>query len=144
MRFCLIFILLLTGGVSRAQETGLVVIRHEKGAPEQMNTAELKSVFRGERQRWSNGQKVHIALMKTNTEAGLQTCARLYNMSAEDLKKYWLALVFQGKAEAPSFFNNAAELIAYVNENPGAIGIMEYETDMQGLRIVAIDGKPRF
>lgn len=107
-----------------AEDAKLTVIGHEKGVPSEMELAQLRSVLKGEKQRWDDGTKVVIALMKTNTPVGSNTSKKIYNMSENELNKYWLALVFQGKAEAPTFFNSEGELEAYVSQTPGAIGVI--------------------
>ena len=95
----------------------------------------------GEQQRWRGGTKVTIALMKTNTAAGKNTSIRVYGMSGDQLNKHWLALVFQGKAAAPNFFNSAAELENFVAQNPGAIGIVDQEPATNEVKTVMIEGK---
>ena len=79
--------------------------------------------------------------MKTSTPAGMYTCRKIYDMSGDDLKKFWLALVFEGKAEAPAFFNTTSELENFVAENPGAIGIIDQPPASADTHIVLIDGK---
>jgi len=137
-----IAIFFLTLGVTvQAQQGSLTVISNPKGAPSELKEPELKAVLKGERQRWHNGYKIIIALMKTNTDVGKYTSEKIYNMSADELKKYWLALVFQGKAEAPVFFNSTSELENFVAENPGAIGIVDQAPPTGGTQIVLIDGR---
>ena len=77
-----------------AQDTSLIVIRNSKGVPAEMKMVQLKSVLKGEKQRWGDGTKVVIALMKPNTPVGGNTCKKVYNMSANEVSKYWLGLVF--------------------------------------------------
>lgn len=122
------------------QDTGLTVIGHEKGVPSEMEMAQLRSVLKGEKQRWNDGTKVVIALMKTNTPIGSNTSKKIYNMSENELNKYWLALVFQGKAEAPTFFNSESELEAYVSQTPGAIGVIGEGTGTSS-KIITVEGK---
>jgi hypothetical protein len=55
---------------------------------------QLKSVMRGEKLRWPDGSKVIIALLKSTTPIGVNTSRKIYNMSPNELNKYWLALVF--------------------------------------------------
>jgi hypothetical protein len=62
--------------------------------------------------------------MKSNTPTGNETCARIYNMSPNELNKYFLALVFQGRLKAPTFFTSERELEAFIAETPGAIGVI--------------------
>lgn len=135
----LLLLLLFAACWVQAQETPLTIISNNNGAPAELKTGALKSILRGEKQRWPNGTKVVIALMKTNTPVGSSTVKKIYNMSADELNKYWLALVFQGKATAPTFFNSTSDLEAFVAQTPGAIGV----TDNAGnnVRAITIDGK---
>ena len=137
--FCL---LLLVGGShppARAQDQALVVIGNPKGVPPEMKLAQLKSTMKGEKLRWPDGSKVVIALLKTTTPIGQSTSKKIYNMSANELNKYWLALVFQGKADAPNFFNSEAELEEFVAQTTGAIGVVNQPAT--GNKTITIDGK---
>jgi len=139
----LFFALATTISNANAQEASLVAIGNKAGTPAQMNLKELRSVLKGERQRWNNGTKVVIALMKTSTPAGTVTSKKIYNMSGDDLDKYWLSLVFQGKAKAPVFFNSASELQDFVAQTPGAIGVIEGTVSANANNIL-VDGKATF
>ncbi|WP_201980707.1 hypothetical protein [Hymenobacter rubidus] len=117
----------------------LVVIGNSKGVPSEMKMVQLKSTMRGEKLRWPDGSKVTIALLKSNTPIGVNTSKKIYNMSANDLNKYWLALVFQGKADAPNFFNSEAELEEFVSQTNGAIGVVNQPS--ANSKTIVIDGK---
>lgn len=119
------------------------VIGNTKGVPSTMKMNEVVSVLKGEKQRWSDGTKIVIALMKTNTAIGSNTGKKIYNMSGDELNKYWLALVFQGKSQAPNFFSSATELETFVAQTPGAIGVVEIPAGAQ-TQTIAIDGKKTF
>ena len=134
---------LLLNSPLQAQESNLLVISNNKGAPDEMKFQELKSVLKGEKQRWGDGTQVVIALMKTNTPAGSVLLKKIYGMSSDELNKYWLALVFQGKARAPAFFNSINELQAFVEQTPGAIGVIE-GAQPSNTKTVTIDGKKSF
>jgi hypothetical protein len=60
------------------------------------------------------------------------------------LKKYWLAMVFQGKAEALLFLIPVGEVQAFVSENPGAIGIIDQVPTSSAIQVVLVDGKKTF
>ncbi|KAA3440334.1 hypothetical protein [Rufibacter hautae] len=134
---CLLVLLALQ---AQAQQT-LAVIAHQNGAPTTLSFKELRSVFRGEKQRWSNGTKVMIALIKTNNTLGETISEKVYAMKPDALNKYWLALVFQGRASAPYFFNSVPELQTFVSQNPGAIGIIDQPISTPEIRTVVVDGK---
>ena len=98
----------------------------------------------GETQRWKNGKRIIIALMKTSTPLGKTTSSKIYDMTGDELNKYWLALVFQGKAQAPVFFSSVDDLLEFVAQNPGAIGIVDKPVAMADVRALSIDGKSSF
>ena len=135
----LCFVLFLSTGNIKAQDE-LTVIGNSKGVPAQMKMNQLVSVLRGERQRWSDGTKVVIALMKTNTAVGMTTLKKVYNMTENEFNKKWLALVFQGKADAPTFFNSVTELENFVSQTPGAIGVLNNVSN-NATRSITVEGK---
>lgn len=102
---------------------GLIVIVNPD-SPDQVSQAEFMKIIRGQQQRWKDGKTVHIALMKTKNPTGQKTAEEIYGMSGDELNKYWLSLVFAGQALAPEFYNTEQELIDYVANTPGAIGIV--------------------
>jgi hypothetical protein len=125
----------------RAQDGPLTVIANPKSVPSEMKMTQVKSILKGEKLRWDDGTKVVIALMKTNTPVGSKTCRKVYNMSENEVNKYFLALVFQGKVKAPTFFNSVSDLEAFVAETPGAIGVIEKASSGASIKTVMVDGK---
>ena len=144
VKYRLLIAFLLFAIAGKAQQTTLSAIGNVSGAPAEMKQSELKAVLMGETQRWKNGKRILIALMKTNTSLGKTTSSKIYDMSGDELNKYWLSLVFQGKAQAPVFFTSVSELQSYVAQNPGAIGIIDKPVANADVRAVTIDGKSYF
>ena len=144
MKYLIIIGLIFFHLFAKAQNETLTVISNKKGAPEELKMTELRSIMKGERQRWKDGNKIRIALMKPSTQTGIFTCKKVYDMNGNDVKKLWLALVFQGKFEAPLFCNSEEELKTFVSENEGAIGIVDIPVDNPNIRVVSIDGKKEF
>ena len=117
----------------------LNIIANAKGAPAEMKKGELKNIFEGGLQRWSNGTKVVIALIRTDTPLGEEVCKKVYNRSPDDVDDFWMTKVFQGKASRPYFFSTSKELEDFVSRTPGAIGIIDKVAVSQGTRILAIN-----
>lgn len=140
----MITLLMLGAFLAKSQDVPLTVISNQKGAPAALNFGELKSIFMGEKQRWRNGTKVVIAMMKPNTNTGKVISSKLYNMSSDEVNKFWLALVFQGKADSPVTFDNAEALENFVANNPGAIGIIPGDQPPADAQVTLIDGKKTF
>lgn len=123
------------------QETELTIVGNVKSVPTDLDLEQLKSVLKGERLRWDDGSKVVIALMKTDTPIGLTTSKRIFNMTGNQVNKHFLALVFQGKVKAPTFFDSADELEAFVAHTPGAIGVLQKVNDAQLNTILVVKSK---
>jgi hypothetical protein len=140
----LLLALFIAASLSVKAQENLTVIGNQTGSPSELRFSELRSVFMGEKQRWKGGVKITIALMKTNTAAGKNTSRKIYDMSGDELNKFWLALVFQGKAQAPLFFNSAVDLQNYVAKNPGAIGILDQVVSSDEIKTISIEGKKSF
>ena len=138
--FALSTIILATSMLSVAQTHGLMVISNSKGAPSELTTKELIAVMKGEKQRWNDGTRISVALMKSSTSAGEETSQKIYGMTGDEVNKYWLALVFQGKAKAPMFFNSVNDLETFISQTPGAIGIVEESPDVKSKPMI-VDGK---
>src|SRR4051794_27824287 len=144
MKYLMIILLLLVAHLAQSQNAQLTVISNQKGAPAELKLEELRSIFMGEKQRWRNGTKVIIALMKPNTEIGRAISNKLYNMSSDEVNKFWLALVFQGKADSPVSFDSPEALENFVATNPGAIGIVEQSEVPADAQVTLVDGKKAF
>ncbi len=140
---CLFFVVLLQPHSSHAQDTRLAVIANEQGPPDKLDMKKVKKLFRGEQQRWQEGKKVKIALMKDAHPTGNHTASKLYNMSGNELKKYWLSLVFQGTTSAPEFFNSEESLVNYVKTTSGAIGIVSVDA-AKDANTILVEGEPYF
>lgn len=143
-KYLFILLLLFAGLIINAQDATLTAISHPRGAPSTIKMSELKSLMKGEKQRWSDGTKVSIVLMKTNTSTGEITCRKIYSMSGDKVKRFWLGLSFSGKADAPTFCNSIAELESIVAQTPGAIGIIDKVSTGTGIKIIMVDGKNSF
>ena len=141
--FLLVVFIACFNSIESIAQDALGVIGNAKGVPASLTFVELKNVMKGEKQRWKDGTKIVIALMKTNTPIGQTSAKKIYNMSGDELNRFWLALVFQGKTSAPTFFNSMSELEAFVAQTPGAIGIVKKENTNEG-KLIPVDGKKEF
>jgi ABC-type phosphate transport system substrate-binding protein len=144
LSFIVIASILSLSSATSADEPSIMVIANEKGAPASLTMKELKSIFKGEKQRWKDGTKISIAFMKSSTPVGSATSNKVLKMSGDQLNKFWLALVFQGKAKAPFFYGSASEVENYISQNAGAIGVVEAGYQVKGVKVLSIDGKKSF
>lgn len=141
LSICLISLLVVTtsSDIAVFQYEGLTVIANSGSTPESVTQKEFDKIIHGEQQRWKTGQNVSIALLKTNNSIGLKTAELVFDMSSNELNKYWLGLVFEGKSKAPEFFNSEEDLINYVAITPGAVGIISSSTKTSKVTMIKLD-----
>jgi ABC-type phosphate transport system substrate-binding protein len=127
-----------------AQDNNLVVIGNLTGVPGDIKMNELKAVFRGERQRWSDGTKVVIAMIKTTSPLGNVISEKIYSMNGDGVRGFWAGISFAGKFDPPNVFNTEAEVETFVSQNPGAIAILDRVTATPDTKMILVSGKKTF
>jgi ABC-type phosphate transport system substrate-binding protein len=85
---------------------------------------EVVSIFKNGKSLWPNGQKVTIVLPSNKSEFAEKVASEVYGGSISSMQKFWLALVFQGRASPPVFLQTEEEIFDYVSKNPGSIGVV--------------------
>lgn len=117
---------------------GYVVIANDIGK-KSVSSAELIQIFKGKYNLWHNNEQVVIVLPSSRHESADVISRYIYNSSKEAMMKYWLSLVFQGRANPPVFLENDASIISYIESNPGAIGIIKIQNQIPKQIIKVID-----
>ena len=122
----LLFILLAWSWEGLAQQTNLGQLEfaaNVKGV-ESLTSKEVVQIFRNGRSLWASGEKVIIVLPSNKSVMAESVAKNLYGGSVTAMQKFWLALVFQGRANPPVFLQTEEEIVSYIAKNPGAIGVL--------------------
>ncbi len=127
-----------------AQETPLMVVGSQTGPPADISMNELKAVFHGERQRWGDGTKVVIAMIKSTSPLGNEISKKIYAMSGDEVRGFWARISFAGKFDPPNVFNTEAEVETFVSQNPGSIAILNKVNAIPEVKTVLVGGKKTF
>jgi ABC-type phosphate transport system substrate-binding protein len=123
--FFILFSGLLVSFSGMAQSSdGLKLIGNNTGLSS-VNKKQLNAIFQGSRSLWQNGEEVQVVMPSARTDFSEQFSLYALQRSYPALQKFWLGLVFQGRANAPVFLNSSAEILDYVKRNPGAIGMVK-------------------
>lgn len=94
-----------------------------------MKKNSLINVFKGRLDSWNNNATVKIVLPSQKNESATLTAKVIYGTTVKGMQKFWLSLVFQGRANPPIFLDSDEEIIRYVQKNPGSIGIIQKGMD---------------
>jgi len=116
--------------ISSAQGTwtnNLVVIGNNLGTSK-LTQDYMKQTFKGKYSLWSNGQAVTIVLPSSKSAQANEFASLVMGMSVTGMQKYWLSLVFQGRANPPVFFETPSEILKFVSSTSGAIAVIPANT----------------
>jgi len=100
-----------------------VIIANEIGTSA-LTQKQVIEYAKGEKNFWTNNKKVIIALPSAKSDLATPVAKSIYKTTASGMQKYWLSLVFQGRADPPLFFATDEEVIKHVQNNKGAIGFI--------------------
>lgn len=122
----LLFLMALSA-VSYSQNnlpSGYVVIANDI-ATKQLDSKELIQIFKGKYSSWPNNEQVIIVLPSTKNDNADEVAKFIFKSSKDAMMKYWLSLVFQGRANPPVFLEKDKDIIEYIESNPGSIAIIK-------------------
>jgi hypothetical protein len=108
-------------GVLKAQDFKKLIIVGNNTALKEIDVKTAQSIFRGKEQMWANREQVIIVLPSSKSDFADVVASEIFQMTITGMQRYWLSLVFQGRANSPVFLNTAKEMITWVKENPGSI-----------------------
>ena len=117
------------------------IVGNEVGPPDQLDSKELSSIFKAQTQWWENDTKILISLLKSTVPVSDVVADKVFGMSKNEVKKYWIQIVFRGKAATPKHFDSEEALISYIANTPGAIGVVSAEANTESLKVIAVDGE---
>ncbi len=118
-----------------------IIIINIANKSENISMSDLKNFYKADKQRWPGGEKVKLSIQNLKSKEGKKFLRLVYSMSLNEYNKYWLQKVFKGEAQPPSKMNSVAEVISFVEENPGAIGYIEAGDFTDSVKKLKINGK---
>jgi hypothetical protein len=82
-----------------------------------------------------NDEDVTIVLLSSKHSGCEVMAATIFGRDMKYVKKYWLNLVFQGRANPPVYLDSNEEVLNYVKKHPGAIGVVIDNENVGSLKI---------
>ena len=131
MRFSIlifIFFAIAFGYNAQSDWSNVKVLGNSVGF-EKVNKADLKKIFLGNSSNWSNNVNAIIVLPSTRYNGADKLTKTVMEKSHSLTRRFWLGLVFQGRANPPVYLDNNQKIIEYVNQNTGSIAVI---IDYQG------------
>jgi ABC-type phosphate transport system substrate-binding protein len=116
-----------------AHHTAVVV--NKENAVENVTSAHLARVVRGEIKKWPDGRNILLVLHKESAGEA-ETLERLNRMSAAEWRAFLVA-----HRDSILFVDTDADVLKTVQAEPGAIGFIEVHSVDNTVNVVHVDGK---
>ncbi len=111
------------------------VVVNKDNAVQNVTSAHLSKIIRGEIKKWSDGK--NIVLVLHNDSAGeSETLERLNKMSAAEWKSFLAA-----HRDGIVFVDTDADVLRTVQSEPGALGLIEVHSIDNSVNVIHVDGK---
>lgn len=124
-----------------ASGQSIKIVGNPTGPPDAMDDGELRSVFKAQKQWWENDTRISIVLLKSSVPISETIAEKVFGMTQNEVKRYWIQIVFRGKAATPKHLDSEDAVIAYVADTPGAIGVVSAEASTGSLKVIKVNGQ---
>ena len=118
-----VLVIFITTLWAQKQFEDFVLIGNSTGQKE-IKTADVVRIFKGQLSGWNNGYSVILALPSTSSTESDKVAKLILNGNSSTMQKYWLGLVFQGRANPPYFFDTSEEIIKFIQRTPGSVALL--------------------
>ena len=143
--FCLslhlAMMLLVLAGTSPARGEDYAVVANPSVEVTDLQLSDLKKIMLADRQFWPSGQKVVLIVHAPVSEARTLLLKKVYEMTENQYRRYWIAKVFRAEATAePRIVLSSGEIMELIGVIPGAVSIVNTDDVPAGLNVIKIDG----
>lgn len=139
--FLLSFLLLAITN-SFAYSLDVAVIVNKQNPVNSVSFTELTKLLKQEKQYWEGGKKVYLILQEAGSNEKKIVLKRVYQMTDEDLKKYWLGKMFRGEiASFPKTLGSSEAVKRFISQVPNAIGFIDSSAMDATVKALNVDGK---
>jgi phosphate transport system substrate-binding protein len=126
---------LLVGGALPAFAHHMAVVVNHDTAVQNMSSAQLARIIKGDLKKWSDGKNV-VLVLHSASNGELMTLEHLTKMSSQEVS----ALLASHK-DSIRTVGSDSEVLDAVSSTPGAIGFVEEHSINDHVSVIKVDGK---
>ncbi len=125
---------------SPAADECLAILVNRSNPVENLSFAELRKVFLGEQNHWSDGRRITLVMLESGKPERQVVLTLIYRMEDKDFNAYFLHHVFTGDIHAaPTTLATPTEVLKFVSNVQGAIGYLRTTAVDESVKIVRVD-----
>ena len=128
---------------ARAQSRGAVaIVVNPATAVDDLSLLELRNVFLGDRQFWSDGGRIVLLVRAPVAYERDVVLNKIYRMDESQFRQYWIAKVFRAEVSSgPKIVYSNDMTRQLVAALPGAVGFIAASDMAADMKVLRINGK---
>ena len=125
-KICLIAAILAIATVSQAtaQESVKIIVNPDVEVSS-LSQAEIARIYLGKKTFWESGSRISPSLLNEKSELTKLFLEESVRKTVRQYRAYWKRRLFSGQGTAPKTFALSEQVVNYVADNPGAIGVVD-------------------
>jgi hypothetical protein len=120
-----------------------VVVVHPDTPVTNVSMAELRELFKTDKQHWADKTRVTLVLPKSKSKAHKFLLERVYNLDERGLARHWIQQIYRNKITSrPKQFPSTAVMLKVVGRKKGSIAIIDSDDlpKNHGLKVLSVGG----
>lgn len=139
MKNILITVLILVfAGASELAAQSYKVIVNEANPTESISKKELSDIFLKKKSKWDDGSTITPVDLGTRSTTRSAFTIDVHGQSLGAIRSYWQQASFSGSGTPPLERSSDADVIAFVQAYPGAVGYISDTADPSGVKVLEI------
>ena len=137
--FASVALALLLVPAVQASETNVKVVTNASTGGTQIKREALRAAFLSTSAHWADGQPVLAVDQSVRSSVRAEFSESLLSQSVIAIQAHWMSQITSGKGRPPLTKPSDADVIAYVQATPGAIGYVAGDTDLEpGVKVLRV------
>jgi ABC-type phosphate transport system substrate-binding protein len=135
---CLAFAASMALSVPVTAQAGYRLVVNKASTVDSLSRAEVARIFLKKVTTWPGGAPIQVVDQERSAPTRKAFSAAVHQKDADAVAAHWQVLVFSGRDVPPKIVKSDTEVLEFVRANPGAVGYVSGETDLGGVKAVAV------
>jgi len=118
---------------------GFKIVANKDVPVNHMSKSEVARVFMKKQIEWSNGTPAAPVDQSTVSLVRAAFTQEVHEQKTSAIARYWQRQIFTGRGVPPTIRDSDADVLAFVQTTPGAIGYVAADAPAEGVKTIAVD-----